>query len=180
MMWRDVDVDDIDCGEGAALAGLLREEAVRERPVFSPALHSRFLRALAVAGDEPVLPSQRVGRASSTVVRRHRGLNAVFSRAVAATAIAALVGLIRLPPTQWAGPAAARSPGSSAGDQSMVPLAEAAADPGLIERLPMFDEVDRELRSGVVLLAASLLDLPSVPDIGEFDPIVFLGADPPP
>ncbi|MFM1902947.1 MAG: hypothetical protein RLZZ440_847 [Planctomycetota bacterium] len=177
-MWRDVDDDDIGDGDGIALAELLREEALRERPGFSPAVHARFLRRQAAAKTGPVPTPHRAGLAGEAPDRRRAGRRWLLSLPMAAAAIAVLTSLLALPRAQRSPGAGEPMPRVPIADRRPAVPAEAVADPGLIERLPMFDELDRELRSGVVRLAASLLDLPAVPDMREFDPGGFLGAEP--
>lgn len=148
-------------GNGS-LATRLRREAAAERPAFSPGLHERFVRRLAVdaGGQRALQPTVAAGP-------RRRWLVAVMPLAVACVAAAAVTLLIDAAPDrrivrEWEGerPSTGAAVASDRADMDGIV--------GL-ERLPMFDEIDAGLRDGVVTLAASILEVPDWTMLAELD-----------
>lgn len=184
-MWRNGDIDRNDDVEANGLAACLAEEATCERPVFSPGFHAAVMQRVRAEADRR--PPRRLHAPPDAASCGGRPVPQPALR-LAALAICGGVALMLasgFPPGQvWLGlPAGDRVESVSAALHRDRPLpleVAAAEETSLIERLPLFDDIDREVRSGVVLVAASLLDLPAWRDVADFDPVGFLGVDSPP
>lgn len=121
---------------------MLRHEALADRPLFSEAFHERLVRRLPVAA----APRRSPTVAAAAWPAR---LRIVMSLAT----VAGLVGMVVLLAARpdRAGPLARDLP---------VTIAVAAEEPLGIDRLPLFDELQEEVRAGLTTLAVSLLEVP--------------------
>lgn len=181
-MWRNGDGDPTDDFEATAVAACLADEAARERPAFSPGFHAAVMQR--VRAELPAAARPPQPRGPHAPPPRDRGRVSAGAAALAIGSGLALVLAIGFSPGQVRPgfPTGGRVDSVSGGRLSERPLSlevTAAEETSLIERLPLFDDIDREVRSGVVLVASSLLDLPAWRDVADFDPAGFLGADPP-
>jgi hypothetical protein len=152
---------------------MLRQEAARERPLFSDVLHGRIMQQLSQSPVGPGLIHARepqpegVGQLAWWRFRWAPGL------ATLAAAIVAVVAVIGA----WT---------DRRGDllESVVvaqavagsaPAAD-AADPDF-DQVPTFDELEAGVREGVSTLAATLLDVPEWRTLADFDAAGFLGSE---
>jgi hypothetical protein len=150
-------------------AAVLGREARRERPAFSSEFHGRLTRRLAARSAAGRRPAE-----SGTVPRRAAGRGVPLAGGLAAVllAVAALrpLGTGERPEPVVDG---ARSPAAVRPD---TPQPE--QDPAfVVERFPLFDEIDEEIRAGVVQVASSLLEVPDWRGLTEFDAAGFLGIE---
>jgi hypothetical protein len=174
--------DDFD---EAAFRAALRGEAQRERPVFSPEFHARLMRRLT-----PEIPT---AGASQPLIGRPRTQHTSWRGPLIGGIVAGVVaGCLAAAVFTAVGPLQLGSRGvpeempAGGGVRSVaVTLTAADAQQGgvergttVIERLPMFDEIDEEVRSGVVLVASSLLGVPDWRSLADFDAVGFLNAEP--
>jgi hypothetical protein len=175
-MRGDAMTDRVNPCEPDGLADLLRQEAARERPLFSEALHGRILRRLPVNADAPAVirhAEPRAGRA---------GRSAWWPSGIvaAAVAVAAAIAVIAVRPEPAGGQprsvaVVAAEPAGGSEDAAQGGATE-AAEFG-IERVPTFDDLEAGVREGVSTLAATLLDVPEWRMLADFDAAGFLGAD---
>lgn len=153
---------------------MLRHEALADRPPFSEALHERLVRRLPVAAT----PRRSPTVAAAAWPAR---LRIVMSLAT----VAGLVGMALLAarPDRAGTPAppqdlmAAGTKAEAIGNGPLardrpVTIAVAAEEPLGIDRLPLFDELQEEVRAGLTTLAVSLLE---VPDLGPLAALAGAG-----
>lgn len=162
--------------ESDAFATLLRHDAARDRPRFSPTLHERILRRLPMTAGRPaVIP---VGEVSP----RGAGRSAWLQLGLAAAAgTAAALAIIVTRPDPAGGPPRtvtriAVGPAVEANESVGEDMPSGVASIG-IDTVPMFDELEAGVREGVSSLAATLLDVPEWRMLADFDAAGFLGAD---
>jgi hypothetical protein len=158
--------------ESDSVGDLLRQEAARERPLFSEALHGRILQRLPRS---PALP----GRIHVREPQPQEVGQSAWWRFRWATALAALAVAVAV-----IGPRPDRE-GDRLESVVVTPAvagsatAAAAADPGF-DQVPTFDELEAGVREGVSTLAATLLDVPEWRTLADFDAAGFFGSEPAP
>lgn len=141
------------------LPSRLRREARATRPGFSMAFHERLMeRIVSEAGVSP-----RLGDGS---LRARVDWKRTAAAWAAAGFVAALVAMVvaRIPP------GAAQS-----GTRAEASLASSAADsvpPVGIEGFPMYDDIDAGMRTGVWILASTLVEVPDWASLAGFDAAV--------
>ncbi len=182
-MWRSGDGDPTSDVEFTALAACLAEEAAWERPAFSSGFQAALMHRVRAEVPAGARRRQPRGLRSPPVAASCGGRRVSQSACGVALVIGsgvALVLAIGFPPGQVRR-GGIESVAAGRLLENPLPLEfSGAEETSLIEQLPLFDDIDREVRSGVVMVASSLLDLPAWRDVADFDPGGFLGADPPP
>jgi hypothetical protein len=156
-------------------AAVLRREAIRERPAFSPDLHRRLLERLESGPGRHLPASSSQPRAGGVRGRSHR-VRWIVTASLGGIALLASLGLVgrfwdRRGPAEP--PVAGRLAAAWADLEATRPGAveTLATDEVGIDRLPMFDEIGDGVVEGVATLAVSLLDVP------DFAMLADLGAD---
>jgi hypothetical protein len=179
-MQTDGNADRAEGFGAAAFAAILRREAERERPGFAAGFHGDLMRRL-VRKRRPV-GSRRPSTSSGTerLVRQRRGWLRAAAVLAGGGAAAGLIGagvVDRGVSPSLPNDAAGRGLVSSTtfSSRAAVPDQAAAGGDDLIERLPLFDEIDAEIRSSVATVASALLAVPDWRALAEFDAAGLLG-----
>lgn len=164
--------------ESDRFATLLWQEAARDQPRFSPALHRRILRRLPVTAGRPAVSPVCDPRPQGEGRSAWRQLGMATA---AATVAVATLAFIAMRPDPAGGPPRAVAliavtPAAEANESVSDGMPSGAATIG-IDTVPMFDELEAGVREGVSNLAATLLDVPEWRMLADFDAAGFLGAD---
>ena len=146
-----------DAGMPSSIATMLRSEARSTRPEFSDAFHARLIECF--AKDRGALPSRDQGVAEP----RSRWLGRFAMPLAAVAAFAAAVAVL----------VTARGPGEAPnGSLSMESAGQPSPDgvPELgVDSLPLFDDIDADMRAGLWMLASSLVEMPDWVTLADFD-----------